>query len=354
MLRSLLSAQKLATLVVPHARRLNRRQSSATAPPPNCALPAILWTKHVQALYRYYNSQFGALWAMIDREQLCAVDNRHAVGANNAISTDQRLLNDHLAIRTLSLPGISLDDLHNTLLCIGFKERQMLRFPEKHLRARWYAPPNGVHWLTRLFVSELLVDELSGGTRDRLERLTAQRRSMRQTTGTAFRHHPAFDNTLYSDTPRSALALQFAQEMQHSLLSAPLQRKDYEAVARESDYGAWTLINGNRVNHCTIPVHLMQAPFDSLERFMAHASEQWGVEFFNNGAVQRSADELLLQSSTPAQQIDYQFADERAPSKVPGSFVEFIERHREGFDVANAARIFESTDNGSISNKKTH
>ena len=312
--------------------------------PPEKALPVILWTQHVQTLYRYSNTQFGSIWGLIDRDRMCKVEGRTGRRSGN-LSDDQRLLSDHLAMRTFNLPGVSLDDFDPLLKRIGFEQRDVLHFPNKHLRARWYAPPAQVPWLPRVFLSELLVDRLSDDVARRIVQLTATGRALRRTTQASFRQqHPAFDNPHYSSTPLSALALQLAAEMQQPLLSEPLSRSDYEAIAAETEYGAWTLINGNRVNHGTIPVHWLSAPYDSLRDFMDYASTQWGVEFHDNGAIQCSEDGLLLQSSTPAQSLEYQFNDERTKSAVPGSFVEFIERRREGFEVGNAERIFESTD----------
>ena len=64
------------------------------------------------------------------------------------------------------------DQFHcSTLLDMGYEERDELRFPAKKLRALWFSPPrwaleseggdavNGP--LPRIFISELLVEELS-------------------------------------------------------------------------------------------------------------------------------------------------------------------------------------------------
>lgn len=48
-----------------------------------------------------------------------------------------------------------------------YKEEDELRFPNKHLRALWYSPPpSNSADLPRVFVSELLVEELSQRSQD--------------------------------------------------------------------------------------------------------------------------------------------------------------------------------------------
>jgi hypothetical protein len=80
----------------------------------------------------------------------------------------------------------------------------------------------------------------------------------------------------------------------------------------------------------------------------------------SGGIIKESPDGGLLQSSTVAQVIEAEFADGDSHA-IPGSYVEFAERkilpafqhlpgeqikrhhRRDGFEAANADKIFEST-----------
>jgi hypothetical protein len=71
----------------------------------------------------------------------------------------------------LQVEGYGIDSMAKVFLDLGYKQRDELRFPAKKLRAYWYSPPkeakeasggdmtNGP--LPRIFISELLVDQLS-------------------------------------------------------------------------------------------------------------------------------------------------------------------------------------------------
>ncbi|THU54797.1 hypothetical protein C4D60_Mb10t28950 [Musa balbisiana] len=77
---------------------------------------------------------------------------------------------DHFAFRTFGVDGYGIDSMAKIFLYFGYKPREELRFPAKKLKALWFAPPDtgysengtGVHGpLPRIFISELLVDQLS-------------------------------------------------------------------------------------------------------------------------------------------------------------------------------------------------
>ncbi|RRT83006.1 hypothetical protein B296_00012334 [Ensete ventricosum] len=71
---------------------------------------------------------------------------------------------------SLKVDGYGIDSMAKIFLYFGYKPREELRFPAKKLKALWFAPPDtgysengtGVHGpLPRIFISELLVDQLS-------------------------------------------------------------------------------------------------------------------------------------------------------------------------------------------------
>lgn len=69
--------------------------------------------------------------------------------------------------------GYGIDSMAKFFLDFGYTPREELRFPAKKLRALWFSPPSvptsrggsGVNGpLPRVFVSELLVDQMSPQT----------------------------------------------------------------------------------------------------------------------------------------------------------------------------------------------
>ena len=68
------------------------------------------------------------------------------------------------------MEGYGINSIAQLFLDMGYEERDELRFPAKKLRALWFSPPrwaleseegDAVNPLPRIFISELLVEELS-------------------------------------------------------------------------------------------------------------------------------------------------------------------------------------------------
>ena len=135
---------------------------------------------------------------------------------------------------------------------------------------------------------------------------------------------------------------------------------DYEALAKESEYAAWVIYNRYYLNHFTMSVHNLKKGFNTLATFNEFL-ERNGLRLNDSGGkIKRSPDGLLLQSSTVAEMVPAEFAYGEK-KQIPGSYVEFAERkvlepfqslpenkilpahRREGFEAANADKIFEST-----------
>nr|GMD98020.1 uncharacterized protein LOC109147171 isoform X3 [Ipomoea batatas] len=144
--------------------------------------------------------------------------------------------------------------------------------------------------------------------------------------------------------------------------------EEFQKLARESEYAAWTLVNGYALNHVTISTHRLKsnlASIDSFNRFI----EENGFKLNSEGGILKvSPDGLLLQSSTVADSAPFQFSD-GATELVPCSYIEFAERlvlpeykdlpreeikefhRRDGFEVGNADKIFESTSRDQLTRK---
>lgn len=308
-------------------------------------LAAAAFVDRLQALYCARNPQYADVVQrieqanMINRRCRLPADEERAQRFYNAGATRLQQFsvpNDHMAIRTIANETIGLDAVENLLLPLGFTPMDYYAFPDKHLRARWFAPPDR-RSMPRLFVSELLLDELSSPVQRLLRRYVSKKPFGRQPQKQEQQNQRAVSPLLYG--------IDLATWFDVPIASGVPTLCEYEQILAESDYGAWTLMNGNRVNHCTIAVSFLNQPYNRLETLMKIARDQWRLPLHNDGAIQYSSDEgAIKQSSTIAITNPVMFRGSSTVLKIPGSFVEFIERDREGFEAQNANAIFESTD----------
>lgn len=247
--------------------------------------------------------------------------------------------NDHVAFRTLGVPQLGVASLERIFLHLGYTRQDTYLFEQKKLDACWYSPPEQHD--PRIFISELRVGDLS---------LEAQAII-----------------TSYTDEVRSdpvlALDLDDARAVD-AFLHSPLWRlptwADYTRLQEESEYAAWAIYNRYYLNHFTVSVHNLPAGYDTAERFNLFLKARGLRLNESGGEVKVSPDGLLRQSSTVAPMVEALFAGgERR--RIAGSYVEFAERRplpqyahlapedlghehrRDGFEAANADRIFEST-----------
>lgn len=228
--------------------------------------------------------------------------------------------NDHVAFRTLALDPITLDQLEPHILNLGYKRFEPYEFPEKKLRAFGYTPPQADQ--PRIFLSELLVDQLSLEAQQILKRCAAQVSQSRT----------ADPDVLWAGQ-----------------LWEPISWDEYQLLLAESEYAAWVATIGIRPNHFTISV----TDFDhhaSIEEVLGVVEELGYTVNESGGRVKGSPAVLLEQGSTMADQRPVTFADgiERT---VPTCYYEFARRYPDaggrlfqGFVAASADRIFESTD----------
>ncbi|MGF1636073.1 MAG: DUF1338 domain-containing protein [Cyclobacteriaceae bacterium] len=253
--------------------------------------------------------------------------------------------NDHIAFRTLSVPNLGIASFEKIFLNVGYQKRDYYHFEQKKLNAYWYSPPinteKGLDNLPRIFISELIVDDLS---------LEAQRIIKKYTQSVA--KDPVDDLDL-----NNGMAV---DEFLHSPLWATPTIEDYKTLLAESEYAAWVIYNRYYLNHFTISVHNLPKGYNTIQEFNAFL-ENIGIKLNNSGGViKQSPDGGLLQSSTVAQMVEAEFAG-GIKEKIAGSYVEFAERkvlqayshlpeneilrkhRRDGFEAGNADKIFEST-----------
>jgi Domain of unknown function (DUF1338) len=255
------------------------------------------------------------------------------------IQNASEIENDHIAFRTLGVPNLGVGSLEKIFLYHGYTKRDYYYFKEKKLNAWWYSPP--IAGLPRIFISELRVDDLSSVSQ-------------------AIIH--SYTDSVLAD-PVDSLDMTDPKAVDFYLHSSSWtipSLDDYESLANESEYAAWAIYNRYYLNHFTMSVHNLKKGFNTLEEFNEFL-EQNGFRLTDaGGKIKKSPDGLLLQSSTVAELVLAEFADGET-KMIPGSYVEFAERkvlepfrslsenqilpihRREGFEAANADKIFEST-----------
>jgi len=257
----------------------------------------------------------------------------------NIISSEDEIVNDHIAFRTLGVPNLGIASFEKIFLHYGYEKKDYYFFEKKKLNAFWYAPPNPK--FPRIFISELRVSDLPKDTQDLIKKYTS---------------------TITTD-PVDALNLDKPEEVgaffYKSLWKLPTLA-DYNSLAAISEYAAWVIYNRYYLNHYTISVHELKEGYNTLEQFNSFLTKI-GISLNDSGGIiKTSNDGLLKQSSTIAKMVNATFADGEQ-MQISGSYVEFAERlalpefaniaptdlkrhqRRDGFESANADKIFEST-----------
>lgn len=281
------------------------------------------------AQYRAHVPDVGAILQAMVREGL--------------VASEADVENDHIAFRTLGVPHLGIASLEKVFLHYGYSRRDRYDFPEKKLNAYWYAPPE--ERFPRIFISELRVGDLS-------------------TEAAAIVH--TYTDRVTAD-PVDALDLDDARAVVaflHAALWPTPTWSDYRRLRDESEFAAWVIYNRYYLNHFTIAVHNLPPPVSGVEAFNRFLERQGFTLNDAGGKTKVSADGKLLQSATVAAMLNAEFDDGRGGVErrsIAGSYVEFAERRvldrfagvppgevrrehrREGFEAANADRIFEST-----------
>jgi hypothetical protein len=256
-------------------------------------------------------SFFDALWG-----DFAAIAPQAAAIRRRLEEHGEHVSNDHVAFRTVNLSPVSLEQLEPHILALGYIRLEEYHFSDKHLRARAYVCSGS----PRIFLSELLCEELSGWAQAVVNQLIAQ-------------VPPGF-----AATPELFWA---------GRPWAPVRFADYERLSNESEYAGWLSALGFRPNHFTVSInHLrkLEQVSDVLD-FVEAAGYRINAA---GGRVKGSRDVLLEQGATLADRVPIQFSD--GPRIIPTCYYEFALRHvdatgalYEGFVPTSADRIFEST-----------
>jgi hypothetical protein len=262
-----------------------------------------------------------------------------AMVEDGLVDHEDDVQNDHIAFRTMGVPQLGIGSLEKVFLHYGYQRRDYYDFEQKKLDAHWYSPPSPER--PRVFISQLRVDEL-----------TDEARAIIRSYTDAVESDPVDDLDLDDGGAVDTFL--------HSGLWRLPTWDDYQRLSEESEYAAWVIYNRYYLNHFTISVHSLPAPYDTIPAFNDWL-EAHGIELNDSGGkVKESADGKLRQSSTVSEMIEAEFAGGDV-HEISGSYVEFAERRvldefahlpaaeigrehrREGFEADNADKIFEST-----------
>lgn len=205
--------------------------------------------------------------------------------------------NDHIALRSLGPGGI--DSFARVFEPLGWLKKGEYAFPDVKLRALHMSQPG----LPRIFISELDVSEMPDDVRKILERL--REKAEAQADADFF--------VAPSRMPTSA---------------------ERDVVAQASQYGAWVLTFGRKVNHFTASV-------DDVEAWQQRLIDA-GVPMKREIEGERGGD--LRQTATHAAVLDVTLADGVVRS-LPYAYVEIAQRRApfDGFLAPQARQLFDMT-----------
>jgi hypothetical protein len=262
-----------------------------------------------------------------------------AMVAEGIIENENSIENDHIAFRTMGVPQLGTQSFEKIFRQYGYEKKDHYFFEGKKLDAWWYSPPRASD--PRIFVSELRVGDLSKESQRIIKSYTDE---------------VAID-------PVDLLDLNDGDAVD-AFLHRPLWRTptlaDYLALLKESEYAAWVIYNRYYLNHFTISVHNLPAGYNTVADFNIFLEKHGIVLNTSGGKIKTSPDGGLIQSATVAQMIEAEFAGGDT-YQIAGSYVEYAERkvlpqfadlpaeqisgkhRRDGFEAANADKIFEST-----------
>lgn len=233
-------------------------------------------------------------------------------------SRGEKVVNDHIALRTLNHPRLTIDKIAVPFLEAGYKECGEYHFEQKKLYAKHFEHSD--ESLPKIFISELLIEKFSQDFQNIINRIANDISSS---------EIESFDFTV-------------------SGRSWELSSEEYNQLAKESEYAAWLAAIGFRPNHFTVLVNELKT-FKEVEDVNTFLKFE-GIKLNTSGGeVKGSESDCLKQSSTMADEVDVTFTDKKMT--IPSCYFEFAKRFPikdgklySGFVAASADKIFESTD----------
>lgn len=246
-------------------------------------------------------------------------------------------VNDHIAFRTLasSDPAAGIFSTSRIFEALGYAPAACYEFPDKRLSAIHFEHP--APGLPKLFISQLKTWELSRAARKIVSRTLRSARA------------PLGDDLLAAlrEPAGSARLLKAALSHFSELPWEVPQKADVLALDRESQFGAWVLVNGYDVNHFTGAV-------SDIDKTVARMKAA-GIPMKPD--IEGARGSRLRQSSTEAVTAEVAVAVGRKKTTMPWTYAYFEIAERpclknpvngrrerfEGFLGGQAANLFEMT-----------
>lgn len=231
----------------------------------------------------------------------------------------EKVVNDHIAFRTLDLSEINIDVLARPFISNGYIAKGEYSFKEKHLFAKHYELP-GDNKAPRIFISQLILSECS--------------EFIQKTLRDAF-----VKTDLTKLTPEELIF--------SGSLFTPLSFKVFDRLRKESEYAAWFYVFGFRANHFTVSINSLKK-YNNILAVNELLKKNGFVLNGSGGEIKGTPADLLQQSSTIADTVIVKFLE--GSFEVPCCYYEFAQRYPDqngqlynGFIAKSADKIFEST-----------
>jgi hypothetical protein len=231
----------------------------------------------------------------------------------------ERVVNDHIAFRTIDIPGINIDVLAKPFISNGYVPKGEYLFKEKHLFARHFEHESDV-MAPRIFISQLLLAECSLYLQAKLKEAVEKA------------DHEIFssDELIFSGS-----------------IFNPVSYEVYNRLREESEYAAWFYVFGFRANHFTLSINSLKK-FSSITSVNELLKSNGFLLNTTGGEIKGTPEDLLQQSSTLADKVEVSFVEGKF--EVPCCYYEFAQRYPDsggklysGFVTKSADKIFEST-----------
>ena len=254
--------------------------------------------------------------------------------------------NDHIAFRTLARqrPQVGIVTLSRLFESLGYVPANCYQFPDKHLRSIHYQHSNPK--LPKLFITEMQTWKLSPDSQEVVAKALAA-------------HVDPFSDQDLTDlsnlenvaADRRLMLLGEAKAWFSDPLWPVPTAGEIKAVNKESQFAAWVLVHGYRVNHFTALVNSHgAAAIDDIEKTIA-AMQKAGVPM--KADIEGARGSKLRQTATEAVMTDAAAADGVFPWTY--AYFEIAERGAitdgetgrtgrfEGFLGPQATNLFEMT-----------
>ena len=229
------------------------------------------------------------------------------------ISREEKIVNDHIAIRTFDHLGFNKEYIFDYFKKFGYEKKGEYFFQQKKLKA--------IHLeligFPKIFISELLLDEFPGVVRNTFMELGESYGNL------------DFEDLFFNHRPWKA------------------SYKKYEEFCHLSEYAGWVYAHGICANHFTVSFNELKS-FKSLFDLNEFLKDQNILLNNSGGEIKGSPEVYLEQSSTMADKNQINFSE--GVYRIPGSYYEFTKRYVkkgdtlfQGFVEGSADKIFEST-----------